>query len=198
MRGPAVFTERDRVPGSRLVEGRGIRPRSGALLNASTDKQATAIAGHEGALCRCCFFHPGYRVRCISGQDDSTTPKHRRVFSPTPGRTDRTRSLRLKSDLETAGFHVWQDGNPSRGCPWTKEVRRRSVVVRHSGHYFTPSPINPSTAGAEQLIALDGAKAVIPVLSHQVSGLPFISIVETGANTPGSVRNYWKISRRRS
>ena len=93
-----------------------------------------------------------------------TLPEQHRVFLSYARKDGRDSALRLKSDLEAAGFHVWQDVEAIRGgASWTRKIEDGLSWCDTLVAVLTPGAYESEYCRAEQLIALDAGKNVIPV-----------------------------------
>ena len=96
----------------------------------------------------------------------TTPPKRRRVFLSYARKDGQDAALCLKYDLEAAGFHVWQDVESIRGgASWTGKIEEGLLWCDTLVAVLTPGSYQSEYCRAEQLIALDDGKAVIPVMA---------------------------------
>jgi WD40 repeat protein len=90
----------------------------------------------------------------------------RRVFLSYARKDGQGAALRLRDDLEAAGFQVWQDVQAIRGgTSWTKEIEKGLSWCDTLVAVLTPASYQSEFCRAEQLMALDDGKAVIPVMA---------------------------------
>jgi hypothetical protein len=75
-------------------------------------------------------------------------------------------ALRLKHDLEAAGFQVWQDVQSIRGgASWTKKIEEGLSWCETLVAVLTPGSFQSEYCRSEQQFAVDAGKSVIPVIA---------------------------------
>ncbi len=94
------------------------------------------------------------------------TPQPRRIFLSYAWKDGKKPALRLKADLEKAGFEVWQDAGRIRGGEsWTKEIEKGLAWCDTLLAVLTPEALKSDNCRNEQLWALNNGRLVIPVIA---------------------------------